>query len=118
MNINYYSKNYEIGDEVKKYIEDGISKFSKYANDVNNINASVKIEKTKHQNYDDAFNMTIELEIDGNGYFAEKSAPNVFKTFDECENALDSVIRKDKDKDISDKKRNGSTKEIELEKEY
>lgn len=117
MNINYYSKNYEIGDEVKKYIEEGISKFSKYANDSESIKSNIKIEKTKHQNYEDAFILAIELEIDGNGYFAEKSAPSVFKSFDDCEDAIDAVIRRGKEKDISDKKRSVSTKEIEL-KEY
>ena len=105
MNTNYYSKNYELGDEAKKYIEEGVLKFSKYANNVDSIKADIKIEKTKHQNSDDAFILSIELEIDGNGYFAEKSAPNLFKAFDDCEDALDSVIRRDKDKNISDKKR-------------
>lgn len=118
MNTNYYSKNYEIGDEVKGYIEERIVKYQKYANDADSIVVSIKLEKTKHQNDKDAFDMSIELEIDGNGYFADKSAPTVFQVFDECDEALSAIVRKGKDKDISDKRRNGAAKEMELEVEY
>jgi len=118
MNTNYYSKNYEIGDEVKGYIEERIAKFAKYADDVDSIIVNIKLEKTKHQNDKDAFDMSIELEIDGNGYFADKSAPTVFQVYDECDEALSAIVRKGRDKDISEKRRNGAIKEIELETEY
>lgn len=118
MNINYYSKNYDVGEEVKGYVEERIEKFKKYADDADSLRASIKIERTKHQNNSDAFSLSIELEIDGNGYFADKSSSTVFQSFDECEEAINSIIRKEKEKDITDKKRNSSVKEIELEPEF
>ncbi len=118
MNINYYSKNYEIGDEVKGYIEERLVKFEKHAKDADNIIINVKLEKTKHQNDEDAFNMSVELEIDGNGYFADKSSSTVFQVFDECEEAINAIIRKGKDKDVSEKRRNGGIKDIEVGSEY
>lgn len=118
MNTNYYSKNYEIGEEVKGYIEERISKFSKYSNDQDSIVANIKLERTKHQNGEDAFDISVELEIDGNGYFAEKTASTTFQAFDSCEEALNSIITKSKDKDVSDRRRSGGIKNIELEAEY
>ena len=118
MNINYYAKNYEIGDEVKGYIEERIAKFVKFANDADSILINVKLEKTKHQNDADAFDMVCEVEIDGNGYFAEKTAPTVFQAFDDCEEALNSIMGKEKDREISDKRRAESIKEIEIDPEY
>lgn len=118
MNINYYAKNFELGEEVKGYIEERLVKFEKYSNDKDSLLANMKIEKTKHQNDSDAFDMTIELEIDGNGYFAEKTAPTTFQSFDECESALNSIITKAKDKEVSERRRSGGIKEAELEQEY
>lgn len=118
MNINYYSKNYDIGEEVKGYIEERINKFLKYANDADSLRASIKIERTKHQNNNDAFSLSIELEIDGNGYFADKSSSTVFQSFDECEEAINAIIRKEKEKEKTDKKRSDSVREMEIEPEF
>lgn len=118
MKVNYYSKNYEVGDEVKGYIEERIAKFSKYAVDAESISANIKIEKTKHQNDLDGFDMSCELEIDGNGYFAEKTAPTTFQAFDECENALSSIIRKGKDKEISDRRKHSGLEDVEVDETY
>ncbi len=117
MSINYYSKNYEIGDEVKGYIEEKIEKYNKYSTD-GEVKANIKIEKTKHQNHEDAFNMTLEIILNGRNYFADKDAVSVFQVIDECDGALNEIIRREKDKNLSDKKRSESTNKIELETEY
>lgn len=117
MNINYYSKNYEVGDEVKKYIEEKVAKYEKYSLD-NELKSNVKIERTKHQNHEDAFSMTLEIIVNSKSYFADKDAVSIFQVIDECDSALNEIIRREKDKDISNKKRSESTNKMELEQEY
>ena len=104
MNVNFYSKNYEIGDEVKKYAEEKIEKFLKFSKI--SLNSEVKIEKSKYQNNIDAFTVRISIELDGKDFTVEKNGSTTFEAIDNAEDALESIILKDKDQRISSRRVN------------
>lgn len=99
MNINFYSKNYEIGDEVKKYAEEKMEKFLKFSKV--NMSADFKIEKSKYQNNADAFSVRISVKLDGRDFIVEKTGSTTFEGIDSAEDALENMILKDKDQRIS-----------------
>jgi ribosomal subunit interface protein len=113
MNINFYSKNYEIGEEVKSYIEEKMNKFLKFSKD--NISADIKIERSKHQNSLDVFTLRISLSIDGHDFTVEKTGSTAFEATDKVEEALESMIVKNKDQRISSRKNEGLNENFEIE---
>ncbi len=104
MNINFYTKNFKLGDEVKQYIEDKLNKFTKFSKD--SLSANVKMERSKFQKNKDAFSCRIVLTIDGKDFTAEKTGSNAFEAMDNVEEALENLILKDKDLMVSMRKKN------------
>lgn len=113
MNINYYSKNYELGDEVRKYIEEKLNKFSKFSKD--SISADIKIEKGKRQNSEDVFIIRVSLSIDGRDFTVEKTGSTTFESIDSAEDALENIILKDKDQRISSRRFDGTKQDNNLD---
>lgn len=112
MNINFYAKNFDMGDEVKEYIEDKLNKFQKFSKD--NIGADVKMERSKFQNNKDVFTCRIALSIDGKDFTAEKTGSTTFEVIDNVEDALENIILKDKDQRISSKRVKNIDEKIDL----
>ena len=112
MNINFYTKNFEMGEEVKQYTEDKLSKFMKFSKD--SISASVKMERSKFQNNKDVFSCRVVLSIDGRDFTAEKSGSSTFEVVDSVEDALENIILKDKDQRVSSKRADDSYKTADI----
>lgn len=104
MNINFYSKNYEVGDEVKKYAEEKMEKFLKFSKV--SLSAEIKIEKSKYQNNLDAFTVRLSVELDGRDFTVEKNGSTTFEAIDSAEDALENMILKNKDQRISSRRVN------------
>ena len=102
MNINFYTKNFEMGNEVREYVEDKLNKFAKFSKD--NISADVKFERSKFQNNKDVFSCRVVLSIDGKDFNAEKTGSNAFEAIDSVEDAIENMVLKNKDQKISNKK--------------
>lgn len=113
MNINFYTKNFEMGDQIKQYTEDKLSKFEKFSKD--SINASVKIERSKFQNNKDVFSCRIVLSIDGKDFTAEKTGSNAFESIDSVGNAIENMILKNKDQRVSNKRSIDIDKNINIQ---
>jgi len=103
MSINFYVKNFKLGEEIKKYVEDRLNKFKKFSKD--SLSANVKMERSKFQNNKDVFSCRVVLTIDGRDFTAEKSGSNAFEAMDNVEEALESLILKDKDQRVSTRKK-------------
>ncbi len=98
MKLNLYTKNFDLKEVESKYLEEKIEKIKKYSLVQDDQILSIKIEKDiRHENSEDNYTMSVDLNVKGKDIHIEKSSDNVFSVVDMCEEVLNSEIRQYKD---------------------
>ncbi len=93
MNINIYTKNFDLKDVEEEYIKEKIQKIKKYSLIEDRQVVDVKIEKnTHHEKGEDSYIMSIDLNVKSKLIYIEKSSNNVFTVTDMCDEVLVSEI--------------------------
>ena len=106
MKLNLYNKNFNLKDVENGYLEEKIEKITKYSLIQEDQIVNIKIEKdTKHENSEDNYTMSVDLNVKGKEIHIEKSADTVFSAIDMCEEVLTSEITQYKDILTSNKRK-------------
>ena len=106
MKLNLYTKNFDLKEVENGYLEEKIEKIKKYSLVQEDQIVNIKIEKgIKHENSEDNYIMSIDLNVKGKDLHIEKSADTVFSVIDMCEEVLTSEITQYKDILTSNKRK-------------
>jgi len=98
MKINLYTKNFDLNEVENNYLEEKVKKIKKYSLVQDDQIISIKIIKdAHHENSEDSYTMSIDLNVKGKDIHIEKSSNNVFSVIDMSEEVLNSEIRQYKD---------------------
>lgn len=98
MKLNLYTKNFDLNEVENNYLQEKVEKIKKYSLVQEDQILSIKIEKdVRHENGENVYTMSVDLNVKGKDIHIEKSGNTVFSVVDMCEEVLTSEIRQYKD---------------------
>lgn len=98
MKLNLYTKNFDLKDVESKYLNEKIEKIEKYSLIQDDQIINVKIVKdAHHENSQDSYTMSVDLNVKGKDIHIEKSSNTIFSVIDMSEEVLNSEIAQYKD---------------------
>lgn len=108
MNINISTKNIELTEAIKNYVNKKISTLGKFFPDATEVLASVTVGKSTHHHKEGEVFMTeINLIIDGRQYHTDESAADLYAAIDKVQSELERKITSGKSKRTALLKRGG-----------
>jgi len=102
MQIKIRSKNLELDEKIKSYVEEKIGSLNKFLNDIQLVRVELSLDK--HHRKGNVFYAEVMLEIKGNRFYTKEEAQDLYAAIDICREEMIQEIRKFKTK-MRDKKR-------------
>ena len=96
MQVLLTSKNFELTDAIKDYVNKKFNALDKFFNKI--IRANVIISKDAHHNKGDVYFCECKLEIPGNDLFVSKDEQDMYKAIDKVQDHLCEELKKRKEK--------------------
>ena len=93
MNINISTKNIELTEAIKNYIDRKIGALNKFFPDASEVLASVTVGKsTRHHREGEVFMAEVNLTIDGKQYHTDEDAADLYAAIDKVQSELERKI--------------------------
>ncbi len=105
MNINIKATKLTLTDDLKDYIQKKMDMLEKYLGDVPVIHCDFEIELTVNQNSGKIYRAEANLDVPGELLRVDKTEEDLYKAIDKVKDHLEMIIKKYKEKKLSQKRR-------------
>lgn len=96
MSLNISSRNFELTDAIRRYMEEKIQSLSKYHVDI--IGVDAEVDKNMHHRHGEVFHVRMNIHIPQQIIHVEKTMDDLYAAIDGCRDAADAEMRDRKEK--------------------
>ena len=103
MQINLTSKNIELTDAIRDYVEKRVTNLEKLLSGIEEKNGKVMVNfevsrSTNHHKRGEIYHADCRINIDGEGFYASADREDLYQAIDEIKDTLHNEINKNKDR--------------------